>query len=202
MDALLTQLTNKLMAEQQACQTEQALHTLPPPPYTGPTNDNDEADSDDEDSDPEEPLRLIINAQHHIQGSHNLVPTSPTPLADATKFSTLLLGALSQLHNANNATLATAAGQPLRRRNLKLDVTINCGITVIGDRNMIGNVGVKPKPAATAVPVQAAISTTVAATAAGAAPLSPAESTVAGAKRRRDEQVSSINSLDPMVVLY
>ena len=167
----ITHLTNKLMAERARQQTEQPLHALPPPPYTAPADDD--ADSDD-DEDTDESLRLTINAQHHIQGSHNLVPTSPTPLADATKFSTLLINTLNQL-NAN-----ATAGQPARRK-LKLDLTINCGVTVIGDRNVIGNVGVKPK-----APVAGAAPTMM-----GMAHVSPTsvsgESAVAGAKRRAEE---------------
>lgn len=165
----ITQITNKLMAER-ARQTEQHMHTLPPPPYTAPADDA--TDSDDDDDDAEDPVRLVINAQHHIQGSHNLVPTSPTPLADATKFSTLLINTVNQLNN-------NTANQTATRRKLKLDLTINCGVTVIGDRNVIGNVGVKPKPSP--VPVATAGGTHAAGL------LSPAESTVAGAKRRADE---------------
>lgn len=31
------------------------------------------------------------------------------------------------------------------RRKLKVELTINCGITVVGDRNVIGHVGLKPR---------------------------------------------------------
>ena len=36
-------------------------------------------------------------------------------------------------------------------RPVQLDLTINCGITVIGDRNVVGSVGVRPKMPAKAM---------------------------------------------------
>lgn len=99
-------------------------------------NDSDSDEEYEDDSEPESPLSLTVNAAHSIQGSNNLIPTSPSPLADASKFSSLLLHAVNQLNNASTKS----------RRKLKVDLTINCGITVIGDRNVVGNVGLKARP--------------------------------------------------------
>jgi cytoskeletal protein RodZ len=184
----ITHLTNKIMAERAHQPViHQAIDTAPPPPYTE-TSDTDE-DSDDDDE--EEPMKLVINANHTVHGSNNLVPTSPSTLADATKFSAILLSAVTQLNNA----VAAANAQTGQLHCLRVDLTINCGIAVVGDRNVIGNIGLKPKaptltpngftpPAATGDAVMGA------------------ESAVAGAKRKAnddDENVSSIACLLPTV---
>ncbi|KAK5132924.1 hypothetical protein LTR08_008371 [Meristemomyces frigidus] len=170
----ITQLCMKLDAER----THQSLRqqptpeeTAPPPPYSPSDADSDSDDEDDE-TDSSSPIKLTINAAHSIQGSNNLVPTSPTPLADATKFSTILLAAVKQLNQAGVSNNASD-GKP--RRALKIDLTINCGITVVGDRNVIGNVGLKPKAS---VPAMAGP---------GAVPGShAAANAVAGAKRKAE----------------
>ena len=162
----VTQITQKILAER-ARQLPQ-IHPPPeadPPPYT-PSDDDEDMDSDtDSDADaPSCPLKLTINAAHSIRGSNNLVPTSPAPLADATKFSTLLLHSINQINNA----------QVKSRRALRVDLTINCGITVIGDRNVIGPVGLKPKGGTSTNVIE------------GAVPALRAN-TVVGAKRKADE---------------
>lgn len=130
-------------------------------------------DSDDDDDDPDGetcPVKLVINAAHSIQGSHNIISTSPTPLGDATRFSTLLMHAINQINVVNGNA---AGGQSASRRPLKVDLTINCGITVVGDRNVVGNVGVRPKtPAGATAPPEASTTSTAA---------------VAGAKRKSEE---------------
>lgn len=106
--------------------------------------DEDEQDEDEESS---VPLKLTINAAHAIHGSNNLVPTSPTTLADATKLSAVLMAAINQLNQASDAASALES----RKRTVHVDLTINCGITIVGDRNVVGNVGVRPKLPALAV---------------------------------------------------
>ena len=169
----ITHITQKIMAER-ACQTTQRQpSTLPdtalPPPYTPSDSDGDSTDRDDDDDDdapPSSPVKFTINAANSIQGSNNLVPTSPTPLADAMKFSTVLLHALKQI----NDVVTSSDAKP--RRKVKVALTINCGITIIGDRNVIGNVGLKPKSPPDAIADSGAVM--------GA-------STVAGAKRKVEE---------------
>ncbi|KAK5168088.1 uncharacterized protein LTR77_006656 [Saxophila tyrrhenica] len=137
-------------AQQMNLLTQQAQHQPPPdtapPPYDGPDSDSDsDAGDDDEEDDstppPSSPLKLTINAAHQIQGNNNLVPTSPSALSDATKFSAILL------HTVNALNKAAGVENGRRRRALKLDLTINCGVTVVGHRNVVGSVGLKPKPA-------------------------------------------------------
>ncbi|KAK5722502.1 hypothetical protein LTR15_005733 [Elasticomyces elasticus] len=161
---------NKLNAERARWQKNDATNDAPPA-YVEADDDceSTEDTTDGEESGPPSPLKLTINAAHHIQGSNNLVPTSPSLLADTTRFSTLLLAAVSKLNEA-------AEG-----RKLNVNLTINCGITVVGDRNVVGNVGLKPKSpsrleaatlSSTPSPVQAPRATT--------------PSTTVGAKRRAE----------------
>ncbi|KAK3672666.1 hypothetical protein LTR78_007478 [Recurvomyces mirabilis] len=144
----LQHISQKLSAErtyQSLRQQQPTPPTTAPPPYTPSESNDADTDTDSEDEDEAarspSPVKLTINAAHRIQGSNNLVPTSPTPLADATKFSAVLLAAMQQLNAAAAAETSTGTA----RRALKVDLTINCGITVIGDRNVVGNVGLKAK---------------------------------------------------------
>ncbi|CAK4034604.1 Hypothetical predicted protein [Lecanosticta acicola] len=167
-------LTQKLLAERaRNRQQHQQQQQDPPPPYSESDNDADPDSDDEEDEeegeDYESPMKLVINATNTIKGSNNLVPTNnPSPLADASKFSTLLLHAIKQIDAAN------AADSTKPNRGLKVDLTINCGITVIGDRNVVGNVGLKPKGAS-----------------AGSASASASTAVVAGAKRKAEDGVPS-----------
>ena len=167
----ITHITQKIMAERARQTTQRQPSTLPetalPPPYTTSDSDGDSTDGDDDDdAPPSSTVKLTINAANSIQGSNNLVPTSPTPLADAMKFSTVLLQAVKQI----NDVVTSSDAKP--RRKVKVALTINCGITIIGDRNVIGNVGLKPKSPPDAIADSGAVM--------GA-------SAVAGAKRRVEE---------------
>lgn len=138
-----TQITNKTMADrtrQPAAQqiqddAEQAMDTAPPPPYTD--TDSDAGDYEPQQQQPHH--KLTINAEHKITGQGNLVPLNPSALADATKFSAMLLSAIARLNAAANAD---GDGQT---RQLCVDLTINCGVTVMGSRNVVGNIGLKRK---------------------------------------------------------
>lgn len=134
----ITHFTHKLLAERARQQQEQKPTEAAPPPYSAADDDSDDEEDEDEQS---VPTKLTINAAHNIQGCNNLVPTSVSPLADATRFGTILLQAISQINGAQGA--ADQASKP--RRALKVDLTINCGITIVGDRNVIGNVGLRAK---------------------------------------------------------
>ncbi|KAK4636078.1 hypothetical protein CLAFUW4_01939 [Fulvia fulva] len=132
----IAHLTQKLLRER--ARNNQLPETAPPPYSESDMEDSDD-DDDDQDEEEAEPVKLTINSAHRIHGSNNLVPTSSTPLADATKFSTLLLHAINQINAAN------ANARDSRRRPLKVNLTINCGLEIVGDRNVVGAVGVKPK---------------------------------------------------------
>jgi hypothetical protein len=130
-DRTTTQLQPATHHEQQ--EEEEALNTAPPPPYTDVDADDSFNESDsDSDSDPrdiyERPQKITINAGRTITGVGNLVsPASLSSLAEAKLFSTTLLTVVSQLNHA--------AG---RRRRLNVDLTINCGITIVGHKNVVG----------------------------------------------------------------
>ena len=163
----ITQIAQKMLAER----ARQAAHQQPTPPETAPppysaSDSDDDSDNEGEADMPSSPVKLTINAAHSIRGSNNLVPTSPSALQDATKFGSILLQAVDQINNT--------AHQPGRKpyRSVNIDLTINCGITVIGDRNVIGNVALKPKPPQTAMDSAGAVLQT---------------STVAGAKRKAED---------------
>ncbi|KAH9838954.1 hypothetical protein Tdes44962_MAKER08117 [Teratosphaeria destructans] len=134
---------------------QQTTPETAPPPYTAfshaqtPGEDGEDDDDDDDppdsEADPSDPLpiSLTINAAHTITGSNNLIPTTPsspsptTLLQDATRLSTLLLATLNQINHHPSPRRAKCP--------LKLDLTIHCGLTVVGDRNVVGNVMLKPK---------------------------------------------------------
>lgn len=161
----ITHMSQKMLIERarRNSQSRQTFETAPPPYSSSESSDDSD---DDEEDESQSPLKLTINAAHSIQGCNNLVPVSPTPLADASRFSTLLLHSINQMNNAISAEPSTS------RRKLKVDLTINCGITIVGDRNIIGNVGLRPRPSAQVV-------------ASPAAPL--ASNAVVGAKRKVEE---------------
>jgi hypothetical protein len=151
MSPIIQQITNKTMADrtrqpvsafiQQIQQAEQAMDNAPPPPYT-------DADSDAEDYEPQQQQqpqhKLTINADHKITGQGNLVSVNPSILADATKFSAILLKVIAQLNSAAVVN-ANREGDGQTRRPLCVDLTINCGVHVIGSRNVVGNIGLKRK---------------------------------------------------------
>lgn len=141
----ITHITNKMLAER-ARQQQQTPRESAPPPYSAA---DDDSESEDDEDEPSMPVKLTVNAAHNIQGCNNLVPTSPQPLADATKFSTLLLHAVNQINAANANANCDVTCSRKRRRALKIDLTINCGITIVGDRNVIGHVAMKPRDPAT-----------------------------------------------------
>jgi hypothetical protein len=119
----------------------------------------------------ERPQKITINAGRKIKGVGNLVsPASLSALSEAKLFSTTLLAVISQLNNS--------AGAGGRRRRLNVDLTINCGITVVGHKNVVGipmrrNAEGKFTPSASEATV--------------------VEAAVAGAKRKADnDEVSSV----------
>lgn len=137
----ITHLTQKILAERARQQQPTPPASEAPPPYSL----DDEMDSDSEEEPAPLPVKLTINAAHTINGSNNLIPTSPAVLQDATKFSTLLLHAVNQINAANTLANSEAAQSSKMRRAIHVDLTINCGVTVAGDRNVIGHVGVRPR---------------------------------------------------------
>jgi hypothetical protein len=110
----------------------QELPDIPPPAYTAEDNFPDSEDEDeDEDEDPS-PIALILNADTKVHGTGNIIAT--LPLADATRLSALLLAAVQSLNAARTNATESGSSTPV----LQVNLTINCGVTVIGDKNVIG----------------------------------------------------------------
>jgi len=106
-----------------------------PPAYTAHA---DTFPDEDETEDPD-PVSLVLNAATTVRGSDNIVSLLSSPLADATRFSALLLAAVQKLNAA--AEQATVEGK--ERPVLRVDLTINAGLNVLGNRNVVGNAPVK-----------------------------------------------------------
>ena len=157
----------------------QSTDSTPPPPYSATAqshpnlsdpydfyDSNVEDSEDSEDSDPS-PVTLTLNTGPTITGSNNIISTLSSPLADATRFSALLLAAVQSLNAkaeeaaAVSVTSAAAASateegsaHPSRKRALRplqVNLIINAGITVNGDRNVVGNAGIRRAVAAPVV---------------------------------------------------
>ncbi|KAH0371141.1 hypothetical protein KCU65_g2107, partial [Aureobasidium melanogenum] len=133
MDSLMHSC-HKIMLERASTEEDgehhpQELLDIPPPAYCAEENLSDLEDEEDEDP---SPVTLILNADTKVQGTGNMIATPP--LADATRLSTLLLAAVQSLNAAK--TSATESGLP--SPTLQVNLTINCGITVVGDKNVIG----------------------------------------------------------------
>ncbi|CZT22865.1 uncharacterized protein RCC_08571 [Ramularia collo-cygni] len=134
-------------------QPQTASNLIDPPPYEE-TLDSDNDSDDEEDVEPgnerlaNQPLTLTINTASSIHGCNNLVQTPPPPFAEITKLSTSLLQVIHHITAPDISASATTTSttQAVKRpRALKVDLTINCGITVIGDRNVIGGIGLRQK---------------------------------------------------------
>ncbi|EON67380.1 hypothetical protein W97_06633 [Coniosporium apollinis CBS 100218] len=92
----------------------------PPPAYTA--HPDLSSDPEDEEDDCEPSTNITINASTNIQGSYNLIALSHS---DPARLVAVVLGAL----NASSARTS-------RRGDVHLN--INCGITIVGDRNIVG----------------------------------------------------------------
>lgn len=121
---------------------------MDPPPYEDSFSDLD-PDEFGDDEGPHQPLTLTINNASSVHGSNNLVQTPPPPFSEISALSTAVLQAMKEVITSTNLSTATTPGR--RQRILKVDLTINCGISVIGDRNVVGGIGLRHKGATTAI---------------------------------------------------
>ncbi|KAF2722656.1 hypothetical protein K431DRAFT_311628 [Polychaeton citri CBS 116435] len=140
-------MAQKLLANQ-AEDPREAPPSIDPPPYSANDDDGDSED-DEEDEESLTPVKLVVNAVQTIRGSNNILPMPTTVLADVTKLSQSLAIIMSDVDQAFQAVRGEASQR--RRKALKLDLTVHCGVTVIGDRNVIGNVALRPKPSPSSV---------------------------------------------------
>lgn len=99
--------------------------SLDPPPYTPPPrNFFNNADEDDEEE-PEPSITFTIHAPTTVHGSNNIIAIPPP---DVARLTAAMIGSISQKLNL--------------ARNI--NVQINCGVSVIGDKNIVGNPAIRP----------------------------------------------------------
>ncbi|KEQ58521.1 uncharacterized protein M437DRAFT_59126 [Aureobasidium melanogenum CBS 110374] len=123
-------MLERASAEEDSERHPQELSDIPPPAYCAEESLTDLED-EEEDEDPS-PVTLILNADTKVQGTGNMIATPP--LADAARLSTLLLAAVQSLNAAKTSASESGSPTPV----LQVNLTINCGITVVGDKNVIG----------------------------------------------------------------
>jgi hypothetical protein len=133
--------------------------TTLPPPYTGPTPVEEDAD---EEYNPQPPTTVYVNSSTTIQGSHNLVSSTPFETVHLTA---AVMSALRQY----NPQITTG----------NLHVRIDRSVNIVGDRNAVGAPGIRPRQPA--IPNSAMAASVAAATAAAAA-----------RKRKAEEQSNGV----------
>lgn len=165
MDGLL-HATRKILIERARATTQQDPDSIPdtaPPAYSAiapsthpvaadpyDSEDDDDDDEDDDSTEDPSPVTVTLDATTSVQGQNNLVATGAA-LADATRFSALLLAAVQSLNAraeeearlaalAPPASSAAGAGATPRaiRPILRVNLVLNCGINVVGDKNVVG----------------------------------------------------------------
>lgn len=155
----LTHPNPKIMAErmrmpagdgQQDTPIETATATGPPPPYADNHHHGMHNLGQDEEVECEGPtIDLTINAATQIHGHNNLVPQSQAQYQDASRITAVLMQALQQFHERTLGAAQTEA-QHSTSGKMNISLTINCGTTIVGSRNVIGNFGVRARGAAVA----------------------------------------------------
>jgi hypothetical protein len=101
-----------------------------PPPYTPMnrcyfTRAGDEEEEEEQETVPS--TNITFNAPMTIHGSNNIVSF---PSADFTRMAAMIIATVQK----------TTVQESLRN----ISINLNCGITVVGQRNVIGSVGVRP----------------------------------------------------------
>lgn len=105
-----------------------------PPPYTPPTED---LFGDDDEDFMAPTTNITIHVPTSIHGSNNIVNMPPL---DTTRVAAILMAALNQKNN--QAAMVGA-------RQSNFNIQFNCGVHVVGDKNVVGNVGIRPRPTQT-----------------------------------------------------
>nr|POE58674.1 hypothetical protein CFP56_68349 [Quercus suber] len=109
---------------------------IAPPPYLEAQDEPDPMANESAQLQ-DESVTLTINAPHEIRGDSNVA--SVMPLVDATRYCTVLLTSIKQLMQRDD-TMGHVPRPPL-------NLVINCGVTVVGDRNFIGTPLPRPQQA-------------------------------------------------------
>jgi hypothetical protein len=110
--------------------TATELTDMLPPPYTPPAHGFlDEDDEEEEESAPR--TNISIHAPTSIHGSNNIVTM---PMLDTTRLAGIIMTAINQK--------ITAVGSQQNHFNIH----INCGINIVGERNIVGNLPMRKYP--------------------------------------------------------
>lgn len=97
---------------------------LDPPPYTPPVHNFLRADEDDEEES-QSTTNFVIHAPTTVHGSGNIIAIPPPDVPRLTA-----------------AVIATVSQKMRLPRNFS--VQINCGVNIIGDRNIVGSPAIRP----------------------------------------------------------
>lgn len=145
MDSLI-HASQKILLERAASGNQApSIPDTAPPAYSATcpnslSHDNNYSDSDsnvsDADNEDPSPVTLTLNAGTTVHGTGNLVATPA--LSDATRFSALLLAAVQKLNAIAEAAATGGEGDAKSRPILQVQLVVNCGIMVTGDRNVVG----------------------------------------------------------------
>ncbi|KAF2131564.1 hypothetical protein P153DRAFT_365141 [Dothidotthia symphoricarpi CBS 119687] len=109
----------------------------PIPNMRSPYDPEDEDDENEDDDIPE----IIVNASTQIRGSGNIISVAQI---DSVRIASLLAAILDGEQPTNATSLHQSPSSTPRGRgrttkqSLKMNITINCGATIIGDRNIVG----------------------------------------------------------------
>jgi len=143
-DAKVQTILLTLLHQQPRPNTATAEDMPAPPSYHSVVNPNapipnmhspyhpedEEEDEDEEDKDDETP-DITINAATQIRGNGNIISITQM---DSVRIANLM-GMM--LYRPQAAQAPTPALKPVKNF-LKFNITVNCGATVIGDRNIVG----------------------------------------------------------------
>jgi hypothetical protein len=102
--------------------------TTLPPPYTSPTSGEEDGDADDEDYIPQPPTSVHINASTTIRGSYNVVTSMPY---ESIHLTAAVMAGLQQHTGQAGAT--------------NYLVRIDRSVNIVGDRNVVGPWGLRPR---------------------------------------------------------
>jgi len=102
--------------------------TTLPPPYTGPTPAEEDLDAGDEEYNQQPPASIYINCSTIIRGSQNVVTKTP--------WDTIQLAAtvMAVLRDTNSQITAN-----------NTQVRIDRGVNIVGERNLVGAFGLRPR---------------------------------------------------------
>jgi hypothetical protein len=116
--------------------------SVPIPNVRNPYDPEEEHDNNDDDETPE----ITINAATQVRGNGNIISIAQM---DSVKIATLVGGMLRGDNTTEPATPSSQSPQgqtlpslasmtSLPRPYPKINITVNCGATIIGDRNIVG----------------------------------------------------------------